>query len=427
MRGTKRTVFLLLVLALLAFVRWYQDRMEPPKEITVTPSPYATEQVKVPSMPAVLLGQQEETEKTYQNPEEPVQTTTEETEGSDMRACPQIENLTQLRDYLHEQVKAGNMAPTFRYTGDPEELEPKTIAQILNCFYVLFYDDYQGQKGVYQVEVMDYPGDRIVKAYKTGDVSTLTEEERRALELAEQVVSEAWVTCTSDLELEIAIHDWLVSRVTYDNSGGTEIKDTNDLPRHLTALGALLDGVANCQGYTDGFYTLASVAGFEVGRMSVQTAKEGHMVNTICLDGKWYVVDVTFDDYDYEDATVCSYRLLNAGRDLCQEFWWGPEMEYNAISDYSDGNYYYYAANTDEVHSRTKAFTNLETMADRILDERIGYGCNAFQVMLRGKAVEWTELRDALNEEGTERGISISYTIWTHVAGENTYFIVRFQ
>lgn len=297
--------------------------------------------------------------------------TTGETEESDMRACPQIENLTQLRDYLHEQVKAGNMAPTFRYTGDPEDLVPKIIAQILNCFYVLFYDDYQGQKGVYQVEVMDYPGDRIVKTYKTGDVSTLTEEECRAL------------------ELEIAIHDWLVAHVTYDNSGGTEIKDTNDLPRHLTAWGALLDGVADCQGYTDGVYTLASIAGFEVSRMSVQTAKEGHMVNTICLDGKWYVVDVTFDDYDYEDATVCNYRLLNAGRDLCQEFWWEPEMEYNTISDYSDGNYYYYASNIDEVHCRTKAFTNRETMADRILDVGTGYGCDAFQVMLRGKAVEW--------------------------------------
>lgn len=72
--------------------------------------------------------------------------------------------------------------------------------------------------------------------------------------------------------------------------------DTDDC-----ALGPLLYGKANCSGYTDAYYLLCSLAGLEVcyqpgDSMTPVSAEAGHVWNAIKLDGKWYFIDVTWND-----------------------------------------------------------------------------------------------------------------------------------
>ena len=64
----------------------------------------------------------------------------------------------------------------------------------------------------------------------------------------------------------------------------------------------MIDGKANCQGYTDTFYMLGTMAGFKMDRLygnstNSNGSKGGHVWNTIDFgDNIAYSVDVTWDD-----------------------------------------------------------------------------------------------------------------------------------
>ena len=83
------------------------------------------------------------------------------------------------------------------------------------------------------------------------------------------------------------IHDTLVQQVSYDKSMS---QDTNH------AAGALLGGSTLCQGYAQAFQLVAQRRGLEVSIISGTAEGVAHAWNLVRLDGKYYHVDVTFDD-----------------------------------------------------------------------------------------------------------------------------------
>ena len=87
----------------------------------------------------------------------------------------------------------------------------------------------------------------------------------------------------------------------------------------VSAAFALTHGWANCQGYSDAFYLLAGMAGFEVGFQNGYNAGVLHAWNTVELGGQWYVVDVSTADVagDLVAPEIGVYTLFNAGRDRC--------------------------------------------------------------------------------------------------------------
>ena len=204
---------------------------------------------------------------------------------------PTFSSYKALSVYLNSQIDAGSREISFYYSG--EKPTPAEICRMTSVYYI--YTSTEGD--LITVTPLEYPGDRIVRAWKRGNASVLSADEKRALSVAESVVAEAKRASAKPLEQERYIHDYLINRVTYFDDDTTENPDRPS--RHLSVLGALLDGRANCQGYTDAFYTLASMLGFTVDRMSV-VCNDGelHMVNTVLLDGSWYVTDVTLDDKD---------------------------------------------------------------------------------------------------------------------------------
>lgn len=90
-----------------------------------------------------------------------------------------------------------------------------------------------------------------------------------------------------------AVHDWLVVHVKYDYDG--YLRGYVPMVCH-SARGALLNGLAVCDGYAHAFRMfmrhLKIPCRFVVGR----SGKVGHAWNLVKLKGKWYHVDVTFDD-----------------------------------------------------------------------------------------------------------------------------------
>lgn len=326
---------------------------------------------------------------------------------SDLRS---IENMLQLRDFVAEQMVQGNLKFSFKYEGtDP--FDPGIIAQMSGTCFVRAVQ----QGSAYHITLTQFPGDRIVNAYFSEDTSALSRDEMMVLEKAVEMVAQARESADTNWELELLLHDALAERITYSDAP-IDYDRPEDQPRHLTVIGAILDGEANCQGYSDAFYTLASIAGFEVGRLSVETDADPHMVNTVCLDGQWYVVDLTYNDSSDE---ILSYHLFNAGLDLIgQEYTWAEEVALHPIVAESDENSY--------LIRNGLVFEDLNTLADHIAADWAERDNTVIHGMLRGEA-DSEKLSSVLPDALEKWGRSYCYSIWHKSNGSDSFYTVVFQ
>lgn len=323
---------------------------------------------------------------------------------------PEIEDLLALRAFVAEQMAQENLEFSFEYTG-AEPFDPGIIAQMSGTCFVLSVQ----QDKVFHITLTEFPGDRIVDAYVSGDSSALSADESKVLEKASEMVEKAQKNADSDWDLELRLHDALARCITYSDAP-IDYEKPEDQPRHLSVIGALLDGEANCQGYTDAFYTLASIAGFKVGRLSVETSTDPHMVNTICLDGQWYVVDLTYDDASDE---IISYHLFNAGLDLIgQEYTWGEEVELHPIAPKSDEHSY--------LIRNELVFSDMDALAEYIAADWAEQGNTVIHAMLSGEP-DSEKLGDVLPDALDKWGRSYSYSIWHNSNGTDSFYTVVFN
>lgn len=115
----------------------------------------------------------------------------------------------------------------------------------------------------------------------------------------------------TDVEKEIAIHDYLAKNAEYN----VEDKDKGYSTDH-NAYGVLVLGKGVCESYAKAFCVLSDAAGLECKYVSGEAKDEGpHAWNMVKLDGEWYNVDVTWDDPVYnkpEDKWVeVQYNYFN--------------------------------------------------------------------------------------------------------------------
>ena len=97
----------------------------------------------------------------------------------------------------------------------------------------------------------------------------------------------------SRFEKELFFHDWLCNNVTYRDDG------TNSV---FTVYGALINGVAVCEGYSRAMQLLCDSVGIPCTVVYGNSNGVGHMWNIIDPGDGWYHLDVTWDDdekYNY--------------------------------------------------------------------------------------------------------------------------------
>ena len=321
---------------------------------------------------------------------------------------PKFSSLTALRDHMTAKKEADILQFTFEYTG--ATLTPRTVAQMTNACLV----NLKRNGTVYTATLTEYPGDHIVDAYFSGDSSKLTADERTVMNKALQMVNQAKAQASNTFELEVLLHDMLCETITYYD-GNRDFTDANNIPRNLTVIGALLDGKANCQGYTDAFYTLASIAGFKVSRMSTYSPDDLHMVNTIYLNNAWHVVDVTIDDTNDDER---NYRLFNAGVDVIREYTWDIEKETHPIARTSGTAYYYYYTNS--------AYTSMQTMVDTMVKEWSQNGKTTLRAMLKNNT-DGDAFNAALKSALDKTGKRYQYQYRYYQNGRDTFYTVKFK
>ena len=167
-----------------------------------------------------------------------------------------------------------------------------------------------------------YPGTAVMRAVRTGNAEGLSSREMEVWAAAARVAEAS--QGPDPLQTAKAIHDWLCLNVVYVDDDATDEDDN--------AIGAILNGQANCDGYADAFYLIGSLAGLNVRyqhgdsyqqQSVVKDYSVTHMWNLLELGGQWRMVDVTWDDEPYG----WSYHWFNVGRDIAgQMHIWNDDM-----------------------------------------------------------------------------------------------------
>ena len=152
-------------------------------------------------------------------------------------------------------------------------------------------------------------------------------------------------------ESELFFHDWIALNNYYD--------DTFSKPHNHDAYGAIVDGVAVCEGYTRAMQVLLNkrdIKNYTVSGTSRNSAGEevGHTWNVVELDdGKWYQVDATWDDQGDKESDIF-YAYFNITTDQMKNDHTIPGKDDKNYPNYviyecNSTTYWYYTQNPDFV------------------------------------------------------------------------------
>lgn len=96
-----------------------------------------------------------------------------------------------------------------------------------------------------------------------------------------------------------ALHDYLCNTVVYDG-----IYEGNAFMTPHFAGTVIFDGHGVCDGYAEAFKILCNGAGIECNVVYGKSGDTGHAWNQVKINGRWYNMDVTWDDTMYPDNRI---------------------------------------------------------------------------------------------------------------------------
>ncbi|MDO4168302.1 MAG: DUF4358 domain-containing protein [Lachnospiraceae bacterium] len=143
-----------------------------------------------------------------------------------------------------------------------------------------------------------YDASAVLKAWKTGDDSHLSDMNLKILEAAKDVIHQEIKENMSDYEKELAIHDCITNSSSFDysvfrRSSADQVEEGSDTP-----YGVLIDQKAMCHGYSSTFQLFMDMLDIECITVFGKPGSNDmeHSWNMVRLDGEWYCVDVAWDD-----------------------------------------------------------------------------------------------------------------------------------
>lgn len=141
----------------------------------------------------------------------------------------------------------------------------------------------------YELEITPTDESRYLEDGQNGK-ETVNNTLKQVQNVKEEIMSKVSGTTYNKI---MKVHDWLIDNLEYDT------KMTN--PNIYNIYGALVEKSAVCEGYAEAFKYIMDeldipcilVAGEAINS---EGSKEKHEWNYVQIDGKWYGVDVTWDD-----------------------------------------------------------------------------------------------------------------------------------
>lgn len=190
-----------------------------------------------------------------------------------------------------------------------------------NTFQFTFY-----ASGVYYLHfyVMDKGASPIVTKRKIIKI-TLNDPKFPTIEsIADKLAAECRAKCQTEYERALWLHDWLVDNCTYDYS-----------LQYCGAEGALVRGKGTCESYHRAYTMLLNRVGIANGRIE----GNGHVWTAVRIDGKWYQVDVTWDDNGYSHNTYENYLYFGLSDELMKKVHSDHTPNSGYVSNSLENNY----------------------------------------------------------------------------------------
>ena len=139
----------------------------------------------------------------------------------------------------------------------------------------------------------------------SADYETTAKQEKELDTKIANILKSLKLEKKSDYAKVKAIHDYIIKKTSYDQN-----------LEYYSAYAALIGNSAVCQGYTLAAYRLFTGAGLESRIITGYAGGGSHAWNIVKVDGKWYNIDLTWDDpvsETGEDLLTYDYFLKNAG------------------------------------------------------------------------------------------------------------------
>ncbi len=146
----------------------------------------------------------------------------------------------------------------------------------------------------------------ISDAYRSGDDSQLSEEDKETLDMAKKVLDEVVEDGMSDFEKELAVYQWMVENIG-GSSGGIISRPGMDRSA-FTPHDVLAKRQAVCVGYATTFRLFMNMLGMDCRIVH----NEYHSWDLVKLDDDWYHVDI------YSDAQGIMYANFNMTDQICE-------------------------------------------------------------------------------------------------------------
>lgn len=222
------------------------------------------------------------------------------------------------------------------------------------------------------------------------------------MQIAEKKALDTIGSTKSEQELARRIHDYLIRCCTYITGEGQLYSST--------AYGCLVERKANCEGYAKAFGLLASKVGLQSVLITGRTDKgENHAWNQVNIDGKWYNVDVTWDDTDVSGDIRKNYFLCSDEEFGITHF---ADRAYFEPFKCEDNSKNYYVSNDLLINSLEKAESVLrrEMLAGNETIE-LKFGSKDVYKAFKNRFIDNHEIFDLAVSCGKDGGNQISVTL----------------
>lgn len=177
--------------------------------------------------------------------------------------------------------------------------------------------------------------ERILEAYEKNDITLLTDDKDKYIyECATQTISEIIDNDMPEVEKAKVIHDYIIKNAKYDEDALNEFEEKN--PDSASPYGFFKNKKCICLGYTLTFQLLTRMVGIDcIVVHSYAYNGEEHSWNMVNIDGKWYHVDVTWDDPipDNNSIMLDSYFCVSDATMTATRHQWDTSKYPNAEKD----------------------------------------------------------------------------------------------
>ncbi|MBQ6388661.1 MAG: hypothetical protein IJH90_03400 [Mogibacterium sp.] len=223
-------------------------------------------------------------------------------DGAEVTLCrSESEAVDVLRDCMRERDPSVNL---FLLTDTTEHDECKEMMHRL-VFDALEhtgqpaegdYLDYQLDKWYVSWETNSFKGSPgLLISYDINFYSS-ADQEKQVDDKVREIIDSLDLDGLGTEEKIRRIYDYVCSNVVYDD----EHFGDEEYTLMRTAYAALIEGKANCQGYSVALYRLLLEAGIDNRVICGKAAQPGepedkHVWNIVCLDGLYYGLDATWD------------------------------------------------------------------------------------------------------------------------------------